>query len=248
MALIQCGKKRNVAIGENKEETLKLCCSHFIAKAQEAISIRGTFSVALSGGSTPKTIYSMLSKSPYREQIDWQKVFLFWSDERCVPPNDPESNYHMAMTSGLQTLSIPPDHIFPFKTMVHIPQSAEEYDLLLKNKVGGVLDLVLLGMGEDGHTASLFPHTEGLLVTDKLAIVNDIPQKKTHRLTLTFTCINQARNSVIYLFGENKSAIAAKALLEPDDIQECPVQGVGTEKHPALWIMDNAAASDFCAR
>lgn len=230
----------DAALPGNKEETLIFAVEHFIEKANEAITERGKFAVALSGGSTPKAIFQKLSTSPYAEKIDWEKVYLFWSDERAVPPTDSASNYKMAMDAGFSSLPIPLSHIFRMKGEIDLDKSANEYEQQIRNICeDGVLDLILLGMGNDGHTASLFPQTEALLETDRLVVKNFIPQLKQSRLTLTYPAINRARSSVIYVLGEEKSDILEKVLNSPPG--SYPIQKVGTSKAKALWIADAQA-------
>lgn len=242
--LLPCDERRDILVGQDKAEALTISCDHFIDCGKKAIAERGRFCVALSGGSTPKEIYTLLATHPsYRNCIEWNKVYLFWSDERCVAQNHSDSNYRMAMEAGLATLGIPPTQIFPFNTEIEIEQSAREYENLLKIHTKGILDLVMLGMGEDGHTASLFPYTEGLKDATHLVIANKVPQKSCFRLTLTFKAINNGRAIALYVFGANKAEIVRQALLGPYDLMEMPVQQVGLKTNKALWILDYSAAA-----
>lgn len=237
-------ERRNFVIPGNSQDTIRFAVEQLISIAQEAIASRDVFTIALSGGSTPKAIFELLSKEPYSKQIPWDKVLIFWSDERNVPPDDPESNYCMAMQAGLKTLPIPSENIFRMQAEGDIDKSAAEYDrLILKNIPMGKFDLMMLGMGEDGHTASLFPKTHALHANDRLAVANYIPQKNTWRMTLTYKCINSARNIVIYVIGKSKAAMLKFVLTAPYNPDELPVQRVGDEEHKALWIVDNAAAT-----
>jgi 6-phosphogluconolactonase len=236
-------ERRDIAIPGNKEATLRFCIENFIAVARKSIEERGAFSVALSGGSTPKAIYELLTQPQYRDQIDWNRALIFWSDERSVPPTDPESNYHMAMEAGLKTLPIPKDHIFRMEAEHNIEENALKYDELIKTKLSpGIFDLVMLGMGDDGHTAPLFPKTHGLHSNQRLAIANFIPQKDTWRMTLTFECINQARHIAFYVLGKSKAEMLKRVLSSPYDPDLFPSQRVGTPTHKALWIADRDAA------
>lgn len=239
-----CDERRDILVGHDKAEALTISCDHFIDTAKQAIAERGRFCVALSGGSTPKEIYTLLAKAPsYRTAIEWSKVYLFWSDERRVPHSHIDSNYRMAMEAGLATLGIPASQIFPFDTTIDIEQSAREYEKLLLTHTNGVLDLLMLGMGEDGHTASLFPRTAGLKDSTHLAIANEVPEKGCTRLTLTFKAINSARTIALYVFGASKAAIVARTLLGPYDPIEVPAQQVGLTTNKALWILDYPAAA-----
>lgn len=235
-------QRRDIAVPGDREATLQFCVEHWIAAANEAINTRGAFYVALSGGSTPKSIFQELAKNKFR--IDWSKVYLFWSDERCVPPDDSESNYHMAFENGFGEIPIPKDHIYRMKGEVHPEESALEYDKLIRETVpNSTFDLIMLGMGDDGHTASLFPKTHGLHPVKREAIANFIPQKDTWRLTLTFDCINNARQTAVYVLGASKAETVKQVLAGKENPDELPSQRLGTPANHALWIMDEPAAA-----
>ncbi len=228
--------------GDNKA-TVNFAVSHFITVANESIKDHGYFAVALSGGSTPKSIFQGLSKQENRHKIDWKKCYIFWSDERAVEPTDPESNYHMAMEAGLNEIGIPAEHLFRMKAETNIEENALAYEKAIKKHIPkGHFDLVMLGMGDDGHTASLFPWTDGLQKTEHLVIANYIPQKKIWRMSLTYKCINQASHIAIYVLGDNKAEMVKRVLEGPYIHDELPIQGVGTAEHRATWILDDAAA------
>lgn len=236
-------QKRDIIIPGDQSQTIDFCVKQFIEIARTAIQERGLFTVALSGGSTPNAIYKELSREPYKRQLDWKKVHLFWSDERPVPPDDSESNYHNSMQAGLAALDIPSEQIFRMKAEDDLEEGALAYELLIREIVPSLsFDLVMLGMGEDGHTASLFPHTHGLHTNNRLVIANYVPQKQTWRMSFTYECIHNAHQIVIYVLGKNKAEIIAKVLAghySPDDY---PIQKIGTSKHKALWILDRGAS------
>lgn len=236
-------ERRDILIGNGSAETIELCVKHFLHVGQQAINHHHYFAVALSGGSTPKAIYEALSQEKYRDQLDWKKVFLFWSDERSVPPTHSESNYLMAMEAGFSLLPIDPANIFRMVAEDNIEIEAKIYEQTFQKKVpSGHFDLIMLGMGEDGHTASLFPKTHGLDVKDRLTIANYVPQKKTWRMTLTFDCINHAHHIAIYVLGKNKAEMVKRILTTPYDPDNLPIQKIGTAQHKALWVMDKEAA------
>ena len=235
-------ERRDLIIPGDYIATITFAAEHFITLVHQAVNQHGAFFVALSGGSTPKALYERLTAPPYDKQIPWEKMHLFWSDERSAPPTDPESNYHMAMQAGFAKMPIPKSQIHRMVAEESIQENASAYDTLLKN-LNRPLDLVMLGMGEDGHTASLFPHTKGLHSKDRLAIANHIPEKDTWRMTMTFSCINQAKNIAVYALGAAKKYTLAKVLTSPLQYEELPSQNVGTKDHKALWIIDEAAAS-----
>ncbi len=234
--------KKDVIIPGSKEATLQFCVEHLLQAYLEAIKDHGAFRIALSGGSTPKAIFLKLTTTPFVQEINWKKVHLFWSDERSVLPDNPESNYHMAMEAGFAKVGIPTTQIHRMVAEKNIQEEAVAYENLLKKEIGTQgFDYLCLGMGDDGHTASLFPGTEALFVTGRQVVANYVPQKDTWRMTFTFSCINAAKKIVLYVLGENKK----EKILEVFSSKESsyPVQSVGTKNHKALWILDEAAAS-----
>jgi len=238
--------KRNIAIASSEEEMITFAVEHFFDRAQAAIQNNGQFSVALSGGSTPKKIFKAITAKENLNRIAWEKVLLFWSDERAVPPESVDSNYRMAMESGFNTVPISSKHIFRMHAEKDIESNAKAYEeTILKHLPNGAFDLVILGMGEDGHTASLFPNTHALEIHDKLVVANYVPEIHSWRMTLTFEAINQSRESVIYIMGKGKSSLIKKLFTEGSDNRNLPIDRVGTPEHPALWIIDNASASEL---
>ncbi len=224
----------------NTAATLRYAAEHFVTICRAAIQNHGFFTVALSGGSTPKALYEILCKPPYSLEIEWDKVHLFWSDERAVPPTHPESNYGMSMKAGFENMLIPPHHIHRMIAEDQIELNAKKYEEELRYIINGrTLDLVMLGMGEDGHTASLFPETKGLQAKNVYVIANYVPQKKAWRMTLTFEAINDAAHAVFYVMGASKAHMLSHVFTSPSHL---PCQKVGTEDHPSLWIVDEAAA------
>ena len=234
-------ERRNIAIPGDEKETLIFCVEHFITAYKDAISKTGCFTVALSGGSTPKAIFSLLTTPPYVSQIDWTKVHLFWSDERSVSPDDLESNFHMAMEAGFKSVGIPLPQIHRMKAETNIEEEAKLYEELLHRKLKNKgFDYLMLGMGEDGHTASLFPGTKALKIQDRLVVANHVPQKDTWRMTLTYPCINSSKNIVLYVLGEKKQKLLEEIYSHKKPCY--PVEQVGTDLHKALWIADKEAA------
>lgn len=231
--------RRALIIPGNHDETIAYAVEHFIQTAQTAIETKGAFFVALSGGSTPKEIYQNLSCSPYKERLDWKSVYLFWSDERSLPPTHPDNNYRMAMEAGLKTLPIPSRQIHRMVAENDIKTNAKLYEKCILNTLQGApFDLVMLGMGEDGHTASLFPKTAALNETKRLVTPNYIPELKTWRMTFTFPLINAALHPVIYVLGEQKKKMLLSVFKPSASSPPLPIQNIGTPAHPALWIVD----------
>ena len=234
--------RRNFVVPGNHQETIQFAAEHWIHSAKRSIQQRGHFAVALSGGSTPKAIYQFLSKE---KDLEWDKVYLFWSDERGVPPDHPDSNYKMSMESGLKDLSIPPDQIFRMSAEKDPERNARDYEEKIRRVLGkGFFDLVMLGVGEDGHTASLFPNSPALSVEDRLVAAQFLPEKKSWRMTLTFPCINNSQKSVIYALGPQKASIV-RTVLDAPIISSYPASRVGTSHHTALWVLDSDAAAQL---
>jgi 6-phosphogluconolactonase len=242
-------ERRDIIVPGDYQMTLIFCVEHFIALSKQAIKDHDAFFVALSGGSTPKAIFERLTSPPYDQMIEWNKLHLFWSDERAVPPDHADSNYHMAMQAGLSKMSIPKEQIHRMAAEEKIEENALDYEqkvaVVLK---GRPFDLIMLGMGEDGHTASLFPNTQGLHIENRLVIANFIPEKKTWRMTMTFSCINNSLNTAIYVLGAPKKETLAEVLLSPNQFDRYPVQRVGTTSRHVLWIADEAAAAALIAK
>lgn len=233
--------RRSLFVANDTKEAIAFATEHWIHSAKQAIQQRGKFAVALSGGSTPKAIYQALA---HEKDLDWSKIFLFWSDERATPPDHPDSNYKMAMES-FEKLPIPPNQIFRMHAEDHIEQNAKDYEEKIRHYLGKHLfDLVMLGVGEDGHTASLFPDTEALHIEERLVVPNYVAAHKTWRMTFTFSCINESAKIAFYALGSSKQTIIPKVLSAA--IQSpYPASRIGTPEHPALWILDKAAAANI---
>ncbi len=233
-------ERRDLAITGDEKATIAFAADHWIRLAKNAIKHSGRFAVALSGGSTPKAIFTYLAEQP--NALDWSRVWLFWSDERSVGPDHPDSNYHMAMTAGLNKLPLLPQNIFRMKAENEIEKHAAEYEEIIQGKLGdNLFDLVMLGLGEDGHTASLFPNTKALKETRHLVKANHVPEKNTWRMTFTFPCINKSQCSAIYALGKGKADIA-KQVLKAKLPSPWPASFVGTKERKALWILDDLAS------
>lgn len=236
-------ERRDIVIPGNSHQTVLFCVHQFLQIAKEAINEKGYFAAALSGGQTPHAIFKELSKPIYHSSIDWKKVFCFWSDERNAPPDSVESNYFSAMQSGLAHLPLLPENVFRMPAEDDIENNAHEYEKMIRRKIPSLqFDLIMLGMGEDGHTASLFPQTHGLHTKDRLVIANYVPQLKTWRMSLTYECIHMAKTICIYVMGAKKAKMVARALLGPYDPDLLPIQRIGTARHKALWILDTEAS------
>lgn len=222
----------------------------FMDTATSAIKAKGSFFVALSGGSTPRTLFSMLSQPPYHDRVNWSRAHIFWGDERCVPPTDPESNYRMAREALLFHVPVSSHQVYRMPGEAADPNAgAALYEMALRRAFAlapGQLprfDLILLGMGPDGHTASLFPHTAALGVTNRLVVANRVDKLNTTRLTLTYPVINAAALVVFLVAGADKTDALAAVLRGPRQLEELPAQGIVPTNGAVLWLVDRAAAA-----
>lgn len=235
---------RELIVPGDTQSTIHFAVCHFLKLANSSIQKYGKFVVALSGGSTPNAIYSSLEK--LGSKTDWSRVHLFWGDERPVPPDHPDSNYRAAMNSGLKNLPIPDKQIHRMIAEKNIEKEAENYEALIRQESTGntSFDLVMLGVGEDGHIASLFPNTEGLDESSRWVIANEVPQKNTFRMTITYPCIRAAKAVVIYALGKSKQSIISQILRSPST-SKWPASQVGTNSHPVLWIVDKDGIVEY---
>jgi 6-phosphogluconolactonase len=214
-----------------------------VRAADEAIALAGRFSFVLAGGSTPKALYELLAGDDFRNRIDWPNVEIYFGDERTVPPDHKDSNYGMARVAMLSKLPIPQANVHRMRGEIDPEEAAKEYGLLLKEKFGdGGPDLVLLGMGDDGHTASLFPGTSALSETKHRAFANPVPQLNTTRLTMAAPFINRAREVIVTVTGANKASRLAEVLEGPRDPERLPVQLIQPTSGKLTWLIDTAAA------
>lgn len=226
------------------EDFIKETAKNWIETAQESIEKRGSFHVALSGGSTPQAIYKEISEQ-YRSRLDWDKVYLYWSDERWVTLTDSESNYGNAMNAGLAQLPFDEAKIFPMRTSEDKNESEQHYqEILEKNLPDGCFDLVMLGLGNDGHSASLFEETSALKVENsRWVAANFVPKLDSWRLTLTLPCIHRARLCYGYVSGEAKAQVLKEISLSTPTSSALPAALLGREQQAMTWFCDSDAAS-----
>lgn len=234
-----------VLVLPGKADVARRAAEEFAAAAGRAIERNGAFSVALSGGSTPVDMYALLAEEPYRSRVEWERVLLFWSDERCVPPDHPDSNYGAAAKALVEPLGLPESNVFRMQGERDPAAAARHYDLQVRGTIGGdppSFDLIFLGMGDDGHTASLFPNTAALSETDRLVVHNWVPKLNANRITFTSTLINAAKQVIFLVTGEGK-AEALKAVREGDyDPDTYPSQLVRPMNGSLLFLVDEPAA------
>ena len=220
----------------------------FVAIANDAVAQSNRCTVAWAGGSTPERLYRLLASETYRDAVPWASLYIFFGDERCVPPDDRESNYRMAREAILDHVPVLPEQVFRMEGERDPQSAAVTYDATLGDVFGLTpgrvphFDLILLGRGPDGHTASLFPHTDGLQVVERLATANYVPKFDTWRLTLTYPVLDAAMN-VLFLVGGAEKADAVQHVIEgPFDPAEYPAQGVRTPEGTVTFLLDEAAA------
>lgn len=217
----------------------------FVALAREAAESRGRFSAALSGGSTPGGLYRLLAEEPYRSQVPWEAVHLFWGDERCVPPDDPGSNYRLAEEILISQVPIPPENVHRVRGELEPSSAARDYEHEIQDFFCGPharFDLILLGLGEDGHTASLFPGSPALAETERLvvaatAVYQDRPAQ---RVTLTLPVLKSARQVLFLVAGSAKAGVV-QAVLEGTD-ERLPAWQVQPGAGDLTWLLDAQAA------
>lgn len=236
---------------DNEPSLFHAAAEKFIATAGDAIAARGFFSVALSGGSTPKALFQLLTTAPYAGRVAWDKVEWFFGDERSVGPDDPESNYRMAREAMLTKLPIDAARVHRIRGESDKPaEAAADYAAQLgkvlaagKTDKPPMIDLVLLGMGNDGHTASLFPFTAALHEQTKWVVPNDVPQLNTRRYTLTVPVLNAASCVLFLITGVGKAKVLAEVLHGPREPERLPSQMIAPSRGELLWYVDRAAAS-----
>lgn len=233
-------------IFSSEQEVLTGIAAYFIKIANEAINTQGFFNVSLSGGTSPKKLYQLLTTPEYKLQLDWTKVYFFFGDERNVPQDSPDSNFLMAKTALFDPLNIQADHIFAVDTTV-LPESAaidyaDQIDNHFKNQEVK-FDLILLGLGDNSHTASLFPHTDVLAVKEATVKAVFLQDQQVYRITKTAKMINQAHHIAFLLYGSGKAEAVKHVLEDPTNIEEYPAQLIKPENGDVQWFMDEAAAA-----
>ncbi|MGI4872250.1 MAG: 6-phosphogluconolactonase [Janthinobacterium lividum] len=226
------------------EETLQALAEHVVTVAAQAVAARGRFAVALSGGSSPRKLYELLASPAYRARVAWEQTYFFFGDERNVPQTSPESNYLMAKKALFDPLSVRPAQVFAVDTNLAPAEAAAQYGVDIEEFFGekkAKFDLVLLGLGDNAHTASLFPHTP--VLHDATVGVKDVwlPEQQVFRITFTAPLINQARAIAFLVYGPDKAEAVHQILELPRDVDQYPAQLI--EPECAEWFLDEAAAA-----
>ena len=239
----------DVRILTNIDAIAKRAAQEFVQSATQAVSEKGSFRVALTGGSTPKTLYSLLANEvALRAQLPWDKMYLYFGDERSVGPDHPDSNFRMATETMLSKVPLKPEQVFRIKgEYKDTEKAAQEYEQALRASFKIAegqfprFDLVLLGMGNEGHTASLFPGTKALHETKRLVVRNWVGKLYTNRVTLTAPTINNTARVIFMITGADK-ALALKGVLEgPYEPDQLPAQMIQPSNGQLLWLVDTVA-------
>lgn len=238
------------------ESVSQAAAEEFIRLAAECISARGKFTVALAGGSTPKRMYQLLGSAGYKERVNWARVEFFWGDERCVPSTHADSNFRMANEAFLQSLPICSPQIHRMQAeREDRDQAAEDYQAEIARVFGvysngqpPAFDLILVGMGGDGHTLSLFPHTAALSESTRWVVANRVEKLQTFRLTFTVPMLNRASNVLFCVAGADKAIPLVEVLEGPADGNRLPSQRSLAGQGVLTWLVDEAAARELKAK
>jgi 6-phosphogluconolactonase len=242
--------KPTVRIFKDLEALSQVATETFIRSAAEAIEKQGRFLVALSGGSTPDKTYKSLASPAFRSQVDWSRVFVFWADERCVPPEQPGSNFAGARQALLGHVPIPEENLLRIRGELPPQKAAANYARTLEGFAASPLnwprfDLVMLGLGADGHTASLFPGSPLETTTPTMVVNADYQDRPANRVTLTPQVFNTARLVVFLVSGEGKAHALASVLEGEKRPLEFPAQRIQPENGQIVWLVDQAASRLF---
>jgi 6-phosphogluconolactonase len=233
-----------VEVFQDVAELSRRAADELARRAREVEETRERFSLCLAGGSTPKVLYALLAEEPYRSQLDWSRIHVFWGDERCVPPDHADSNYRMAQEALLSKVPVPAENVHRIFAEKEPHVAAREYEQTLRQSFGlseGALprfDFVLLGMGADGHTASLFPGTSAIHETQRLVVAYFVKKLQAHRVTLTPPVLNNAAQVIFLVAGADKARTLREVLkgaFQPDAL---PSQIVQPTNGSLLWLVD----------
>jgi 6-phosphogluconolactonase len=223
----------------------------FFESARHAIDRRDSFRVAMSGGSTPRRMYRVMATSPERDEIDWSNVDVFWGDERFVPHDHGDSNFRVCYDELLRVLPIPRERYHPVPTQLEPDAAAASYEQTMREvfdlEDGEVpeFDLMLLGIGDDGHTASLFPGTDALQERERLVVANYVPQQESMRITMTVPVIISARRIAVLVTGSNKAEAVGRALEGTYNLDETPSQILREARGEVIWLLDRFAGTNL---
>lgn len=236
-----------VRVLPDPEEAARAAALEIFHAAADAIDNRNVFRIALSGGTTPVPLFQVLAEPPYRDRSEWASTRFFFVDERCVPWDHERSNYRLAKEHLFDPLGVPPERVFRMRGEDEPAAAARAYEDVLVRECDGPgfpqLDVALLGIGADGHTASLFPGTRALEERQRAVVANWVPQQNEWRLTLTLPVLNASRRAVFLATGAEKSAVVASAVERKKGAKELPASLVRPERGSLIWILDEAAGA-----
>ena len=223
-----------IRVFENARELARGAAEHFVALAQ-----KDGFTVALSGGSTPKLLYQLLADEPLRTRVPWSRTHFYWSDERHVPPDHPDSNYRMAYEAMLSHVPVPETNVHRIRSEIPDAQkAADEYEQTIVSRI----DLILLGLGTDGHTASIFPGSDVLHETKRLIAAPWVDKLNTYRITMTLPLLNNGASVLFLISGAEKAEIVKEVLEGP---KKFPAQFVQPTNGELIWMLDRDAARNL---
>ena len=240
--------KREIIICRGIDDLAQQAAAEFAKLAQSSLREKRRFAVALSGGSTPRALYSLLATPEFTRQISWPQIHLFWGDERCVPPDNPESNYRMVREALLAKTEIPPDNIHRMAGEKEPHIAAAEYEEELRDffqlapNAFPRFDLILLGLGEEGHTASLFPSSEALQETKRLVVATYAAKLNAHRLTLTLPVLNHGAVVLFLIAGASKAPIVTEILRDDGQAARFPAARIQPVDGRLVWLLTEDAA------
>jgi 6-phosphogluconolactonase len=248
-----------VEVYPDAERLAGATAEHFVSLAREAIASQGRFAVALAGGSTPRAAYALLARDTLATRLDWSRVHVFWGDERCVPPDHADSNYRMARQALLDHVPLPAENVHRMRGELEPAQAAAEYEQSLRAFFTSVsrdqtaepparFDLILLGMGDDGHTASLFPGTAAIREQTRWVMAHFVEKLDAWRITLTPAAINAAANVTFVVSGSGKAQRLGQVLTGPRQPDVLPAQIVNPDYGRLRWLVDEAAATALGGR
>lgn len=243
--------KREIQVVASVDALAQCAAELMVVRAADAIRERGRFIVALSGGSTPRSLFQLLASPSFSTRIDWPHVHVCWGDERCVPPEDARSNYRMACEALLDHVPIPDAHVHRMHGEAVPAVAATAYEAELRALFDGHelhddfpwFDLILLGLGDDGHTASLFPHGRALHELSRWVVADDIEVVSMWRITLTLPLINASRSVLFLVAGADKADVVQQILAIPSHADVSPAARVAPSRGTVQWILDGAAAA-----
>lgn len=239
-------QQNNISVFQTSAALAQATADLMIKISKQVIESRGKFVLSLSGGTTPECLYSLLAKPPYRDQILWNKTFVFWGDERFVPSNNKLNNANMAKALLLDHINISAININPIPVDLEPDEAAKKYEGVITKFFGKEtprFDLIFLGLGENGHTASLFPGSDVVFENTRLVREVYVTEQRMYRITMTPPLINKAHNIVFLVEGENKAEILKTVLVGPQQPDKFPAQVINAEDGDLYWLVDKKAAA-----